>query len=270
MRTVIILGVMAVVLFGLAAGASIFLSNYLQDKDKTEHKEAAAHDTAKEPEKELPPITRGSESAPRSRPGGAPETEQLVQELAKLRERQENVARREQQLTRRHRDLELIKEDIRSERDEIDRVRKELGDQIKGAADDVAAAERRTADLERKKQETEELIKEAKKGIYEADTVRAGGIKRVGGIFDTAEPSEVAAIFERMVESGDLMTAAQILANMKDRRAAAVLSQFQDKAMAAQLAEKMVGLKQQASSGGAAGSPGAGRPPRPPAPAEGK
>jgi flagellar motility protein MotE (MotC chaperone) len=52
-----------------------------------------------------------------------------------------------------------------------------------------------------------------------------------------------------MVESGSdgLLTAAQILARMKDRRAAAVLSAFQDKAMAADLAEKMVGLKQAAA-----------------------
>ncbi len=64
----------------------------------------------------------------------------------------------------------------------------------------------------------------------------------------------MASIFERMVESGDLTTASQILANMKDRRAASVLSAFKDKAMAAQLAEKMVGLKQ-ASAGSAGRNP---------------
>ena len=67
-----------------------------------------------------------------------------------------------------------------------------------------------------------------------------------------------------MVESGGngLMTAAQILANMKDRRAAAVLSAFQDKAMAADLAEKMVGPQ-------AGRRPAARAASRAPAPADG-
>jgi flagellar motility protein MotE (MotC chaperone) len=265
MRTVIALGVMAIVLFGLAAGATIFLSHYLDEKNKAQHNETAgAADSGKE--KEPPPLARTGEPAPRPRPGSNPDAEQLAQEFAKLRERQENVARQEQQLVRRQKNLDVIKEDIRGEREEIDKVRKELTEQVKGVGDDMAAAERRAADLERKKQETEELVKDAKRGVYEADQVRSGGIKRVGGIYDTAEPSDVARIFETMVESGDLMTAAQILANMRERRAAAVLAAMQDKATAAQLTEKMVGLKQAVPP--AAAAPGS-RAPRPAAPGDG-
>jgi DNA repair exonuclease SbcCD ATPase subunit len=257
MRTIIILSVMAVVLFAGAWAASSYLAKQFEEKAKEGHPEAAANpETGKE--KESPAVARTNESATRPRPGS--DAEQLVQELAKLRERQEAVARQEQQLTSRRRALEIIKEDIRSEREEIDRIRKELGEQVKGAEDDISAAERRAQDLDKRRQETEELVKEAKQKVYEADAVRAGGVKRVGGIMDTAEPAEVARIFETMVESGDLMTAAQILGNMKDRRAAAVLSAFQDKATAAQLAEKMVGLKQQSAA--------TGRGARPPAPSE--
>jgi len=254
MRTIIILGVMAVVLFGAAWAVSSYLANSLDEKNKA-HNEASANggDTGKE--KELPPLARGNDNASRSRSGSSADTEQLVQELAKLRERQEGVSRQEQQLTARRRALEIIKEDIRAEREEIDRVRQEVSEQLKGTGDEMAAVERRTIELEKKKLETEELIKDAKRGIYDIDATRAGGSKKVGGIFDTAEPSDAASMFERMVESGDLTTAAQILSNMKDRRAAAVLSAFQDKATAAQLAEKMVGLKQ-ASAAGAANPPG--------------
>ena len=251
MRTIIILGVMAVVLFGVAWGASSYLATYLDEKNGP-HKDANAGDTGKE--KELPPLARGAETQPRTRTGSGPDNEQLVQELSKLRERQEGVSRQEQQLTARRRALEIIKQDIRGEREEIDRLRQEVSEQLKGAGEEMSAVERRAQDLEKKKLETEELVKGAKRGIYEADTIRSGNSKKVGGIFDTADPSDVAGIFERMVESGDLTTAAQILANMKDRRAAGVLSAFKDKAMAAQLAEKMVGLKQ-ASAGSTGRSP---------------
>jgi flagellar motility protein MotE (MotC chaperone) len=246
MRNVIfiaILGVLAVVLFGVAWVSSSVLSTYVEQKNKEEH--PAAADTGKE--KELPPLAKNSEGGPRARTGSSnPETEQLVQEMAKLHEREEGVRRQEQQVIARRKALEIIKDDIKSEREEIDKLRKELGEQLKGAGDDLAAAEKRLKDLETKKDEEEKLLGDARKRVYEAESVRDGGVKRVGGIFDTAEPAEVAAIFERMVESGSdgLMTAAQILAKMKDRRAAAVLSAFQDKAMAADLAEKMVGLKQ--------------------------
>jgi hypothetical protein len=260
MRTIIILGVMAVVLFGLAAGASIFLTNYFDHKNKTDHNEAAeAKDTAKE--KDLPPIARSGDSGPRSHPSSSnPETEQLVQELAKLRERQDAVGQRERQLFQRQQALQLIMDDIKSERAEIDKVRKELSEQTKGAGDEMASVERRAAELDEKKRETDQLLKDAKRGIYEADTQRSKNAKQVGGVLDTAEPADVAAIFENMVESGDLMTAVQILANMKDRRAAQVLSAFRDKAMAAQIAERMVGLKQTPAPGGVTPAGGKSRP----------
>lgn len=263
MRGIIILGLglMAVVLFAVAWVASSYLTNYLDEKKKEQHNDstASAHDTGAK-EKELPPLARGNEGGPRGRPGASPESEQLVQELAKLRERQESVTRQEQEVKARRRALEIIQQDIRGEREDIDKVRKDLTEQVKGASDDMTAVERRAMQLDEKRRETEELVKDAKKGIYEADSVRSGGVKRLGGILDTAEPAEVASIFERMVESGDLMTAAQILVNMKDRKAAAVLSQFQDKTVAAQLAEKMVGLKQ---SAGVTPAGGLGARPRP-------
>src|SRR5262249_50785779 len=149
--------------------------------------------------------------------------------------------------------------------EEIDKVRKELGDQVKGVGDDLAAAERRAAGLGRKKLENEGLVKDAKRGGYEAGGGRAGGGERGGNISHTAEPAEVARIFETMVESGDLMAAAQILANMRERRAAAVLAAMQDKATAAQLTEKMVGLKQVVPPA----APPGGRAPRPAAPGDG-
>jgi flagellar motility protein MotE (MotC chaperone) len=252
MRTVIILGVMAILLFGLAAGTSIFLTSYLQDKDRGargEHSEieGTGH------EKELPPpLTRGGD-APRTRPGANTETEQLVQEWAKLHEREESVGKQEQQLSSRRRSLDIIKDDIKGEREEIEKLRKELNEQAEGTREDLGAAEKRVKDLEQKTEEEQKLLKDAKKGVYEVDNVRSGGAKRVSAIADTTEPAQAALILENMIESGNsgLMTAAQILAGMKDRRAAQVLSAMQDKSMAADLLEKMVGLKQAAQAGGA-------------------
>jgi hypothetical protein len=246
MRNVIfiaILVVLAAVLFGVAWVSSSILSAYVAEKNKAEH--PSGEDTGKETGKELPPLAKGSEGGPRAKPGSTPETEQLVQEMAKVREREENLRKQEQQLIARRKALEIIRDDIKSERDEMDKLRKQVSDQVKGAGDDLTAAEKRVKDLEAKKDEEEKLLSDAKKRVYETEAVRDKGVERVGGVFDTAEPAEVAAIFERMVEGGGngLMTAAQILSKMKDRRAAAVLSAFQDKALAADLAEKMVGLK---------------------------
>jgi hypothetical protein len=264
MRTVIAFVVMALVLFGLAAGASIFLTNYLKEQGKS-HSEASAGD--KDSGKELPPLARGTEGAARSRPSPTPESEQVVQEWAKLREREQAVIRLERKVTHRQKFLDTIKDDIRSECEEIDKLRKDVADQVKGAAEELASAERRVQDLEAKQKVEEAMLKDVKSKVYEADTVRRDNLKRVGGIADTAEPAEVAAIFERMAEGGaqGLMTAAQLLANMKDRRAAQVLQAIQDKRLAADLLEKMIGLKQAAVPPGAS-RVGGGRPERVPAP----
>jgi len=200
MRFVIIICVGFAVLFALAAGGSILLINYFDQKNKAEHTEASAADTGKD--KDLPPLARGAEGGPRSRPGSAAEPDERVQEHAKLRERQEAVRLREQQVNARQKALEIIKEDIKSERDDVDKLRKQVTEQMKGAEDDVAAANRKMEEVEQKTKEEQQLLKDAKRGIYEVEGVRAKGIKQVGGIADTAEPAEVAAIFERMVESG--------------------------------------------------------------------
>src|SRR5262249_40108738 len=97
MRTVIILGVMGVVLFGLASGASTFLTTPLKDRARGPHgAPTTAEGTGRE--KDLPPpLTRGSD-APRTRPGSSSDTEQLVREWAQLHEREDAVAKKEQQL----------------------------------------------------------------------------------------------------------------------------------------------------------------------------
>jgi hypothetical protein len=235
MRTGIAFIVMALVLFGLAAGASIFLTNYLKEQGKS-HSAASAGD--RDSGKELPPLARGNEGAARSRPSPTPESEQVVQEWANLREREQAVIRLERKVTHRQMFLDTIKDDIRSEREEMDKLRKDVADQVKGAADELASAERRVQDLEQKKKEEEAMLKDVKSKVYEADT--EGGTQ-------------------------GLMTAAQLLANMKDRRAAQVLQAIQDKTLAADLLEKMIGLKQAAVPPGA-GTRGGGRPERVPAP----
>jgi hypothetical protein len=156
MRTIIILSVMAVLLFAGAWVASSYLAKHFEEKDKEGHPGASANpETGRE--KEPPSVARANETPARPRPGN--DAEQPGQELARLCERQEAVARQEHQLTARRRALEIIKEDIRCEREEIDRIRKELGEQFKGAKDDISAAERRAQDLEKRRQETEELTK---------------------------------------------------------------------------------------------------------------
>src|SRR5262249_26261780 len=159
---VIILAVLFLVLFGLAAGVSVFLTNtYLKDQSK-----AQRNDTAQDSAREPPPLARGGgaggEGGSRARPGSTPESEQGGQGGAKLHEREQAVIRLERQVTQRQKFLETIKDDIKSEREEIEKLRKDVAEQVKGAGDELALAEKRIKDLEQKKKEEEGLLKEVK------------------------------------------------------------------------------------------------------------
>ena len=57
-------------------------------------------------------------------------------------------------------------------------------------------------------------------------------------------PTEAAKLIQDIVVKSEIETAAQILANLKERRAAEILVEIPDKNLASNILEKMIGWKQ--------------------------
>jgi flagellar motility protein MotE (MotC chaperone) len=271
MSKFIVVGAVALVLFGLSAGASYFLKLQQEKARESGEGSAGAPEAAG---REAPAHSGGAEGGTRTsglgRPGHSPEAEATVQMTAKLREQEENLRKREDQLRVRAKHLEIIAQDIRGEREAIDKLHKEISDEVKQAGDKVTSAEQRFEEMQDLKRENDKVVKEMKKSLTEVDAARQGGFRRAGDISDTMNPVEAAGIIQAMADADRIDTAALILANMKQRKAAEVLNQIPDKTLAAQLVEKIISLKQ--PGGGSGGSPatGAGPEPVPPRSAGGK
>ncbi len=266
MRKVIVVALLAVILFGLSAGGSWFLKQLQDQKAKSQGEETASGTETTAKEKERAPEPRGTGGElPRGGLTGRrefnSEADATVQQAARLRDQQEELRRREDQFNARLKNLDLIKQDIRGERDAMDRLRTQLTEEKKVAEETLLGAERKLRQSDEKQSETKAFLEEQKKKLTEVDATRFSNIKRVGGVSETMNPADAATIIMSMADTGNLDTAALLLSNMKDRKAADVLSQIPDKALAAQLLEKMISLKQ-TSTTPAAGLGAPGRPGR--------
>lgn len=247
MRKVIGVGVVAIILFGLSAGGSIFLQSLKKDKAKQDGETPPPAEKVTKEADTSPKATSSNQDPVRGLLGRRefnPEADATVQQAARLRDQQEDLRQREEQFKRRLKNLDLIAQDIRSGREEMDKLRREVIEEKKGADEMLGSIERSLRQLEEKKRQTDADVAEQRKRITEVDTTRMGNIKRVGNVSDTMNAADAASILMQMADGGNLDTAALLLSNMKDRKAAEVLSQLPDKALAAQLLEKMIGLKQ--------------------------
>ncbi|HLJ97707.1 MAG TPA: hypothetical protein VKU02_31385 [Gemmataceae bacterium] len=243
------IGLTAVVLFAASAGVSWYLRYLREAKSEQETTKKA------EAEPTPPKRTPGSQaSPPREQPANPsmpaavrppynPEAEGTVQIASKLKERLDSIHMQEEQLSSRQKNLELIFQDIRSERAGIDEKRRQVSTLLKAVEEKMAELDTKVGELKQKQQQNNREATELKKNISEYESVEKERIKQVAAMYDSMEPDSAAKILQTLADSGNLDTAVKILASMRDRQAAKVLSVLGDAALAAQLVEKLKGLK---------------------------
>jgi flagellar motility protein MotE (MotC chaperone) len=266
MKKILMLGLVAVVMFGVsAAGSWKWRQIQLAQKESSSgedetaastsgdsagsqhasaadhsprpgaHEEPAASSTASLPERR--PAPRDAAQLPLAvRPTYTAGVEETVQLAAGLRDRAAAVREREVQLASRQKQLELVYEDIRSERAAIDELRNQVSDELKAVEEQLAAAERDRAELDLKQQTIDGRV-------TQMDDQEKDNIKKMGGMYDSMAPESAAKILQQMTDSGNMDTAVKLLGVMKERQAAKVLAEMQDATLAAQLSEKLKGLK---------------------------
>jgi flagellar motility protein MotE (MotC chaperone) len=82
--------------------------------------------------------------------------------------------------------------------------------------------------------------------VSDYDSQEKERIKQVASMYDSMEPASAAKILQTLSDSGNLDTAVKILASMRERQAARVLAELGDPTLAAQLVDKLRGLKKPA------------------------
>lgn len=248
------IGLTAVVLFAASAGVSWYLRYLAESKAEHESPKAAEPESAftkpkapaANPLREQPATNPSLQAA--VRPPYNPEAEGTVQLASKLRERLDSIHAQEEQLASRQKNLELIFQDIRAERAGIDDKRRQVVNLLKAVEEKMAELDSKLGELKQKQQQNNKEATELKKNISEYETLEKDRIKQVASMYDSMEPASAAKILQTLADSGNMDTAVKILASMRERQAARVLAELGEPALAAQLVDKLRGLKKPAEA----------------------
>ncbi|MBI3408766.1 MAG: hypothetical protein HY040_10455 [Planctomycetes bacterium] len=177
------------------------------------------------------------------RPAATPSPENIVQLASNLRQQQESIQKREQQLQTRQKHIEMIYQDIRTERKGLDEVRLQINEEMKTLQDKMENLEKKAAEIGKQRQKMSDQEKDVKQALFEVDGVEQKSIKQLAAMCDSMEPDVAGEFLSEMADKGKIDAAAKILASMKERQAARVLSQIADRTVAVQIMDKMRSLK---------------------------
>src|SRR5262249_7831327 len=155
---------------------------------------------------------------------------------------------RETQIAARQKQLELIYQDIRGERAAIDELRKQVNEELRAAKEAAATTDHKKGELEEQKKKVGGQLKEMEDRLIQGDDVENGNVQKIAEMINTMAPESAAKILQQMADTGKMETAVKMLGLMKERQAAKVLAEMTDPALAAQLLEKLKGLKRSGSA----------------------
>lgn len=241
MMRIVLLFLVAVSLFGVSAGISWFL----QPKEPPHAEKAEAEKNR--PGEKVRPESKVPDhlSRPPLRPGANPTPEAVMEMAANLHQQQESLRKKEQQMIAREKYLNTIHKDLRDQREGLDKVRLQIQEEMKaleGLRNDV---DRRFGLLKEEGRNLDTKAEEVKKSLFEVQAVEKDRIKQMALIYDAMDPEVAGAVLVQMADGGKMDMATKILAAMKQRQAAKVLTQIPDRTVVVQILEKLKNLKQE-------------------------
>lgn len=240
MKYALQIGLLAAMLFSVSAGLSIWLNRSPTDATQTQdgNEKGAKKTAGKEKEPERPEKEHTEPKAShRPEPGAGSD----AAAAAAVRDREARLEKRAAQ-------IDLILRDLQASREAHDALLRQVTTELKQAAGRVNEVEAKAADLEKKK--------------VDLDAAEKKNLERMAALYDAMAPETAGPILRQMADSGRMDTAVKVLSLMKERQAARVLEALGDTMLAAQLLDRMRGLK---ATTGVGTTPAGGVPP-PPAP----
>jgi flagellar motility protein MotE (MotC chaperone) len=253
MKKLLLIGVTALLLFSISAAVSWYLR---QSKLAAGEPEGGAEDS--------PAAHSDSLAKTRSRASGStalaeepakrvavkpPSTEgvvEAVQLATSLRDRQASLRERENQLAMRQKQLELVYKDIRGERSAIDELRKQISDELKALKEQMGVVEQQHTELDQERQKVSQEMTDWQKNKVELEGAEWKNIDKMAKLYGSMPPENAAQILKRLADTGRMDTAVKLLGQMQERQAAKVLAELPEPDLAAQLLEKLRGLKRPA------------------------
>ncbi|HZU34857.1 MAG TPA: hypothetical protein VFA18_03050 [Gemmataceae bacterium] len=241
MKNVLVFGLVGTLLFATSASISLYLNRKVGDGEAPV-KEAKTKEGAKASKSREESVSE-DDRRPVIRTSVTPETENVAVLAKSLEERRRALKEREEVLSARQKQLELVYQDIRSERADLDELRKKIAEELKEVSKKLSSVEGRFGELEQQRSAVNKNLTDLEKRQTELQGTERKNINRMADTFNSMQADQAARILQQMADSGSLDTAVKLLGEMKERQAAKVLAEFSDASLAAQLLDKLRGLK---------------------------
>lgn len=249
MKKLLIVGVTSLVLFVVSASASYFW----QQKQKHSQTESAEHaaplhkETARSGKPSSASTASGaSESAPPRaavRPAFNAGAEEIARMTNELRTRLAAVREREEQLTARKKQVDLVHEDIRGERAALDELRTQVKSELEALNDALQNVEKQRGTLDEERKQISKNNQEMETRVLQVQKEEQKNLQKMSGMYNSMSPESAARILQNLADTGKMDTAVKVLGSMQERKAAQVLAELGDAGLAAQLVEKLKGLR---------------------------
>jgi hypothetical protein len=228
MRKLLLLGVVALVLFGISAGVSYYL------KDPKEAKKDGPDQAMVPPEKQVP--SSASTVIPKTAPGDTrmapavnvhtdPKLDRALPDILNLNDQLKLLKEKETRLSKREKDLLNVQAEIRKDIAKLEKLKAEVLELTKKLDETTVELELRAADLKAQTKKNEELYRAIQSKLKEVDASEQQRLKAAGQILEKSEPATAAQTIQAMADDGQMENAAKVLSVMDAKKVAKILEE---------------------------------------------
>ncbi len=219
MKNILVVALASIVLFGVAAGLTVWLqmngtksadSGHGDDKKK---KSADDHGEKKEGDKGHADKGHADDShKPETKPTAAKDPSR-ESDLAEYRRLQVTVAAA----------------DLSGQMQDYDKLLKRVSVEMKVLAAEQQQIDEKLAEVKQVEASTAKSAADIKKKQADAEAAEEDNLLRIAGLFDLMQPEEAAAQVQAWADSGQTDTAVKVIGKMKPAKATKVMSAVTDK-----------------------------------------
>lgn len=238
MKNFVLLGLVSLLLFAVAAGLSVWLQ---QSKTKEVAEDKSADKAVK---KGLKEDSEKPADKPKSQPTPVPPKDDTLGVAAELKDERAALKRREIRFEKEKAQQALVIEDLRGFREEVERLGKKVADEEKLAVARATPSDPPPAATPLTPPTSPPTFAQGRPMTPpKADPNEQKNTERLAVMYEAMPPETAAKLFQEMADGGKMENAVKILLNMRERQAGKVIAEVPDRTLAAQLVDRMLEYK---------------------------
>lgn len=240
MKNFVLLGLVSLLLFSVAAGLSVWLQ---QSKPKEVAEEKAAEKGAK---KGLKDDTEkpAEKDKPKAKPDPvSPKGDGPLSIAAEVKDERAALKRREIRFEKEKAQQALVLEDLRVFREEVERLNKRLSDEEKKAVARATPTDPLPPAVPTAPVSPPPFAAARPTTPPKVDPNEQKNTERLAVMYEAMPPETAAKLFQEMADGGKMENAVKVLVQMRERQAGKVIAEIPDRTLAAQLVDRILEFK---------------------------